>query len=90
MVLALLTKKSFWVFLLLLIAIWIPYGLSKVLHISNEYISFFTNPFFVFSVILICMTIYLYRFFKPNWVSLVIVIGMIMGAFTYVYVFYMM
>ncbi len=86
---AILTKKSFWVFLVMLIAIWIPYGLSKI-KITNEYISFFTNPFFVFAVIFFCLTIYAYKFFKPSIVSLLILSGMLAADFVYVYIFYIM
>lgn len=89
MVLGLLKRKAFWVFLIILTGVWIPYGLSKI-GVQNEYVSFLTNPFYVFSVLMLCMAIYLYRFFKPSWVSLLLLSGMIAGAFTYVYVFYIM
>lgn len=89
MVLGIVKRKAFWVFLIVLIGVWIPYGLSKI-GIQNEYVSFLTNPFYVFAILMICMSIYLYKFFKPSWISLLLLSGMILGAFTYVYVFYMM
>ncbi|MBE3140985.1 MAG: hypothetical protein IMZ53_10410 [Thermoplasmata archaeon] len=89
MSLAILGKKTFWAFLIVLILVWIPYGLSK-LKISNEYITFLTNPFFVFFIMLFVLGIYLYKFFKPTVVSLVILAGMFAAAFIYVYIFYIM
>ena len=84
---AILTKKSFWAFLVMIICVWIPYGLHKI-GITNEYIAFLVNPFFVFFVILCILALYLYRFFKPSPVSLLILSGMFAIDFIYVYVFY--
>jgi hypothetical protein len=89
MALAILGKKTFWTFLLVLILVWIPYGLAKI-KITNEYIVFLTNPFFVFFIIILVLGIYLYKFFKPSPISLFILAGMFAADFLYVYVFYIM
>ena len=89
MSLAIFGKKTFWSFLILLTLVWIPYGMSK-LKIVNAYTKLLIDPFVVFVVLIFILSIYLYQFFKPTWISLAILAMMILADFTYVYVFYIM
>jgi len=88
MIRGLLIGRPFYTAMLYIVAILLPFALHKLNLVTVP--EFLVNPFWVFAILIIIMTVWLYPFLKPHWMSIFTVSFMVFAAFIYTYILYIL
>lgn len=78
-------SRSFVLVCILSIFVIIPTILLKIGFGDNSFVSFFTEPFTSFAVIIFIGMAATYQFLRPHWFSLIHISIILLGAFIYVW-----
>lgn len=78
-------SRSFILLCVLAIFVIIPTILLKIGFGDNPFVSFFTEAFTSFAVIIFIGMAATYQFLRPHWISLVHISLILLGAFVYVW-----